>query len=54
MIDGINRDVALSLELGYPIYSRDNWMRTGKDRVQVEATQRAGEHRRRARLPRAT
>lgn len=39
VIDGINRDVALALALGYPIYSRDNWMRTGKDRVQVEATQ---------------
>jgi regulator of RNase E activity RraA len=39
VIDGINRDVALALELGYPIYSRDTWMRTGKDRVQVEATQ---------------
>ena len=39
LIDGINRDVALSLELGYPIYSRDHWMRTGKDRVQVEGTQ---------------
>ena len=39
VIDGINRDLALALELGYPIYSRDNWMRTGKDRVQVEATQ---------------
>lgn len=39
VIDGINRDVALCLELGYPIYSRASWMRTGKDRVQVEATQ---------------
>ena len=39
VIDGINRDLSLALELGYPIYSRDNWMRTGKDRVQVEATQ---------------
>ena len=38
VIDGINRDVSLCLELGYPIYSRDHWMRTGKDRVQVEAT----------------
>lgn len=38
LIDGVNRDVALALDLGYPIYSRDNWMRTGKDRVQVEAT----------------
>ena len=39
VIDGINRDVALCLELEYPIYSRDSWMRTGKDRVQVEATE---------------
>lgn len=38
VIDGICRDVALCLELGYPIYSKDHWMRTGKDRVQVEAT----------------
>lgn len=38
LIDGVNRDLALALELGYPIYSRDHWMRTGKDRVQVEAT----------------
>ena len=38
VIDGINRDTALSLKLGYPIYARDSWMRTGKDRVQVEAT----------------
>lgn len=39
VIDGINRDVSLCLELNYPVYSRDNWMRTGKDRVQVEAVQ---------------
>ena len=39
LIDGINRDVSLCLELNDPIYSRDHWMRTGKDRVQVEATQ---------------
>jgi regulator of RNase E activity RraA len=38
MIDGINRDTSLALKLGYPIYARDSWMRTGKDRVQVEAT----------------
>ncbi len=38
VIDGINRDVALCLELGYPVFSRKHWMRTGKDRVQVEAT----------------
>lgn len=38
VIDGACRDVALSLELGYPIYSRTYSMRTGKDRVQVEGT----------------
>ena len=37
VIDGICRDVSLSLSLGYPVYSRGRWMRTGKDRVQVEA-----------------
>lgn len=37
VIDGINRDVSLCLELNYPVYSRESWMRTGKDRVQVEA-----------------
>src|ERR1700686_5133976 len=37
VIDGACRDVALSLELGYPIFSRSYSMRTGKDRAQVEA-----------------
>jgi len=37
VIDGLCRDVALCLELGYPVFTRDHWMRTGKDRVQVEA-----------------
>jgi 4-hydroxy-4-methyl-2-oxoglutarate aldolase len=37
VIDGACRDVALSLELSYPIFSRSYSMRTGKDRVQVEA-----------------
>jgi regulator of RNase E activity RraA len=37
VIDGICRDVALCRRIGYPIFSRDNWMRTGKDRVQVDA-----------------
>jgi regulator of RNase E activity RraA len=36
VIDGVCRDVDRSLELGYPIFSRGNWMRTGKDRVRVE------------------
>jgi 4-hydroxy-4-methyl-2-oxoglutarate aldolase len=38
VIDGINRDVALCRELKYPVFSRSSWMRTGKDRVQVEGT----------------
>ena len=37
VIDGVCRDVALCLKLNYPVFSRDHWMRTGKDRVQVEA-----------------
>jgi 4-hydroxy-4-methyl-2-oxoglutarate aldolase len=37
VIDGACRDTRLSRELGYPIYSRSYSMRTGKDRVQVEA-----------------
>lgn len=36
VINGVNRDVALCRELGYPVFSIGNWMRTGKDRVQVE------------------
>ena len=38
VINGINRDTHLCLSLGYPVFSKDHWMRTGKDRVQVEAT----------------
>lgn len=37
VIDGACRDVSLCLDLGYPIYSRSYSMRTGKDRVQLEA-----------------
>jgi regulator of RNase E activity RraA len=36
LIDGISRDVHLCRSLGYPVFARDHWMRTGKDRVQVE------------------
>lgn len=39
VIDGVCRDAARSIELKYPIFARGNWMRTGKDRVRVEATQ---------------
>ena len=38
VIDGACRDTHLALSLGYPIFSRSYSMRTGKDRVQVEAT----------------
>ena len=37
VIDGACRDTALCLRLGYPVYSRSYSMRTGKDRVQVDA-----------------
>jgi len=38
LIDGVCRDTHLCRALGYPVFSKDHWMRTGKDRVQVEAT----------------
>ncbi len=37
VIDGACRDTHLALDLGYPMYSRSYSMRTGKDRVQLEA-----------------
>jgi len=37
VIDGACRDTHLARKLGYPIYSRSYSMRTGKDRVQVDA-----------------
>ena len=37
VIDGACRDVHLCLKLGYPVFSRSYSMRTGKDRVQVDA-----------------
>ena len=36
VIDGISRDVSLCRALGYPVFSKGHWMRTGKDRVQVD------------------
>jgi regulator of RNase E activity RraA len=39
VINGICRDVARAIEVNYPIYSLGHWMRTGKDRVEVESTQ---------------
>jgi regulator of RNase E activity RraA len=35
VIDGVCRDVQRALGMGYPIYSRGRFMRTGKDRVEV-------------------
>lgn len=39
VIDGICRDSSRSVELGYPVFARGRWMRTGKDRVQMVSTQ---------------
>jgi 4-hydroxy-4-methyl-2-oxoglutarate aldolase len=39
VIDGACRDTALCMELGYPVFSRSYSMRTGKDRVQLDATE---------------
>lgn len=38
LIHGVNRDSAKCVELGYPIFSMGVYMRTGKDRTQVEST----------------
>jgi regulator of RNase E activity RraA len=38
VIDGMCRDVAKSLALRYPLFSRGWSMRTGKDRVQLDAS----------------
>lgn len=40
VIDGVCRDVQRALGVGYPIYSRGRFMRTGKDRVEVSDTGR--------------
>ncbi len=37
VIHGVCRDTAEADEAGYPLYAKDRFMRTGKDRVQVEA-----------------
>jgi len=37
VIHGVCRDVTRALDLGYPIFSRGRYMRTGKDRVEVES-----------------
>lgn len=37
VIHGVCRDVSRALDLRYPIFSRGRYMRTGKDRVEVES-----------------
>ncbi|MBE0703551.1 MAG: RraA family protein [Afipia sp.] len=37
IIDGVNRDIGESVEIGYPIWSRTCFMRTGKDRVMLQS-----------------
>jgi 4-hydroxy-4-methyl-2-oxoglutarate aldolase len=37
VIHGVCRDVQRALDLGYPIFTRGRYMRTGKDRVEVES-----------------
>lgn len=37
VIGGVCRDTAVIADSGYPVFSLGRWMRTGKDRVQVEA-----------------
>lgn len=37
VIDGVCRDLDRALDFDYPLFTRGNWMRTGKDRVTVEA-----------------
>lgn len=37
VIDGVCRDVAKALDDGYPLFTRGRFMRTGKDRVQVDS-----------------
>ena len=37
VIDGVCRDIPMIRELGYPIFAKDYYMSTGKDRVEVDA-----------------
>ena len=39
VIDGVCRDTDRAASLGYPVYARSRWMRTGKDRVRLDAYQ---------------
>lgn len=37
VINGVSRDIDRAIEVQFPIFSKGTWMRTGKDRVRVEA-----------------
>ncbi len=37
VIDGLCRDTDTARRVGYTLYARSAWMRTGKDRVRLEA-----------------
>lgn len=39
VIDGVSRDTLRAIELDYPIFARSTFMRTGKDRVAIQATE---------------
>jgi 4-hydroxy-4-methyl-2-oxoglutarate aldolase len=39
VIDGVCRDVAKAIAVEYPLVTRGRFMRTGKDRVQIDAVQ---------------
>jgi 4-hydroxy-4-methyl-2-oxoglutarate aldolase len=39
VIDGVCRDTARADAVGYSLFARDRWMRTGKDRVRAESMQ---------------
>lgn len=39
VIDGILRDTVICRQMSYPVFSKGVWMRTGKDRVEVDAVQ---------------
>ncbi|MGW5106022.1 RraA family protein [Nocardia sp. NPDC004123] len=38
-IDGVCRDTPRAAAIGYPLFTRGRWMRTGKDRVRASAVQ---------------
>jgi 4-hydroxy-4-methyl-2-oxoglutarate aldolase len=39
VINGVCRDITRARAVGYPIFARGNWMRTGKDRVAMVGVQ---------------